>query len=82
LNVFGRKEDDELKAKGDPFHCARVCVRSEFKICEQETNYMISIVKGVEFANILAMVAVIDELVEFSMRKKCAMLAWKFPNDV
>jgi NifU-like protein involved in Fe-S cluster formation len=43
---------------------------------------MISIVKGVEFANILAMVAVIDELVEFSMRKKCAMLAWKFPNDV
>ena len=71
LNVFGRKEDDELKAKGDPFHCARVCVRSEFKICEQETNYMISIVKGVEFANILAMVAVIDELVEFSMRKKC-----------
>ena len=82
LNFFGRKEDGDLKAVGDPFHCARVCVRSEVKMCEQETNYMISIVKGVEFANILAMVAIIDELIEFSMKKKCAMLAWKFTNTV
>ena len=82
LHVFGRKEDGDLNATGDPFHCARVCVRSEFKMCEQETNYVISIVKGVEFANILAMVAIIDELIEFNMRKKCAMLAWKFTNKV
>jgi len=82
LNFFGRKEDADLKAVGDPFHCARVCVRSEVNKCEQETNYMISIVKGVEFANVLAMVAIIDELIEFNMKKKCAMLAWKFTNTV
>lgn len=87
LNVLRRKEDietnvsgDNSEAKSDLFHCARVCVRTDSNMSNrnQETNYMMSIVKDVEFANILAMTAIIDELIEFAMRKKCAMQAWKF----
>lgn len=83
INVFGRKEDNERNAVGEPFHCARVCVRmdSQTQKRKSEINYMISVVKGVEVAMILAMVAIIDELVEFSMRKKFAILAWKFPTN-
>jgi hypothetical protein len=93
LTVLRRKEDREGKGsskdedrKSEFLHCARVCVRTDSSMCNQETSYMISVVKDAGFANILAMVAIIDELIEFAMRKKCAMQAWKFAaiqkNDV
>jgi hypothetical protein len=83
MNVIGRREDDEMNAVGLAFHCARFCIRSDPQTFESkpETNYIISIVKGVDVAMVLAMVAIIDELVEFSMRRKCAILAWKFPTE-
>ena len=80
LNIFVQRVVGKGYSK-DPLHCARSVVRSDSKMCEQETNYMISIVKGVDFANILSMVAIIDELTEFTMRKKCAMQAWKFASS-
>eukprot|EP00557_Chaetoceros_sp_GSL56_P001899 CAMPEP_0176491426 /NCGR_PEP_ID=MMETSP0200_2-20121128/8423_1 /TAXON_ID=947934 /ORGANISM="Chaetoceros sp., Strain GSL56" /LENGTH=530 /DNA_ID=CAMNT_0017888849 /DNA_START=314 /DNA_END=1903 /DNA_ORIENTATION=- len=79
INVFGHREDNNMNAVGKAFHCARVCVRMDSQTTctgKSEINYMISIVKDVEIATVLAMVAIIDELVEFSMRKKCAMMAW------
>lgn len=83
IQIFGHREDREMSAIGEPFHCARVCVRttSTSQRCPPEANFMISIVKGVEVANILAMVAVIDELIEFNMKKRCAILAWKFATN-
>ena len=81
FNIFGRKEDKHLKPTGTLFHCARTCVRRDTK--SNDYNYMISIVKGIEVANILAIIGVIDELIEFKMRKKCAINSWKFAqNDV
>lgn len=79
FNIFGRKEDKHLKPTGTVFHCARACVRKDTK--SNDYNYMISIVKGIEVANILAVIGVIDELIEFKMRKKCAINSWKFAQN-
>ena len=79
FNIFGRKEDKHLKPTGKLFHCARTCVRRDTK--SNDCDYIISIVKGIEVANILAIIGVIDELIEFKMRKKCAINSWKFAQN-
>jgi len=60
--------------------CARIVVRTELKNNLQETNYIVSSVRHTDTGMILCMAAIIDELMEFMMRKKCAMQAWKFAN--
>lgn len=89
LTVFRRKVEKPTsiikkgkvqETKSELLHCARICVRTDSDMCNQETSYMISVVKDTGFTNIIAMVAIIDELIEFAMRKKCAMQAWKFAS--
>ncbi len=80
LNIFSQKPGEEgtnaLLAL-----CARIVVRTESIRRMQETNYVISANKGMDIANAVYMTIIIDELMEFMMRKKCAMQAWKFANE-
>ncbi len=59
------------------FTCARVFIRTCIKSCEEETYYAMYISRSADVVSIVCFTSIIDEVVEFAMRKKCAKQTWQ-----
>jgi hypothetical protein len=57
--------------------CARVFIRTCSKLSKEETYYAMSVSRTTDIVSIICFTAIIDEVMEFAMRKKCAKQSWR-----